>query len=189
MGEWSDLVTYVEDNIGGIKDQALLFSLDCITKKIVERKYKMLKKKIVAATVHAVRVAVPLVGVGGNIIFLADEVRHYIRVFGVDPERVNSLKDFDHSLLKCRFLSQPNLDMIRFVTAKLDTNKILLKNTPFLRLFLPLVGSVISSATVASVIYKFLDDMLQDIKDDVVLLHEHIMKTNANQRMSQRNTE
>ena len=116
-------------------------------------------------------------------------MRHYIRVFGVDPERVNSLKDFDHSLLKCRFLSQPNLDMIRFVTAKLDTNKILLKNTPFFRLFLPLVGSVISSATVAAVIYKFLDDMLQDIKDDVVLLHEHIMKTNANQRMSQRNTE
>jgi uncharacterized DUF497 family protein len=36
LGEWSDLVTYVEDNIGGIKDQALLFSLDCITKNIVE---------------------------------------------------------------------------------------------------------------------------------------------------------
>jgi hypothetical protein len=79
--------------------------------------------------------------------------------------------------------------MIPFVTEKLDTNMILVKNTPILNLFRPLVGSVISSATVASVIYKFLDDMLQDIKDDVVLLHEHIMKTNANQRMSKRNTE
>jgi GTP-binding protein EngB required for normal cell division len=192
LGEMSDLIAYVEDNIDGFKAQVLRLSLHCITKKIVERKYKMLRKKIVTATAHAAGVAyilVPVVGVGGNIKFLADEVCHYMSVFGVDPERINSLKDFDHSLLKCRFLSQPNLDMIPFVTAKLDTNMILVKNTPILNLFLPLVGSVISSATVASVIYKFLHDMLQDIKDDVVLLHEHIMKTNANQRMSKRNTE
>ena len=64
MGEWSDLVTYVEDNIGGIKAQALLFSLDCITKKIVERKYKMLKKRLVVATALAAGVAaIPLPGV------------------------------------------------------------------------------------------------------------------------------
>jgi hypothetical protein len=40
---------YVEENIDGFKAQALLFSLDCITKKIVERKYKMLKKRLVVA--------------------------------------------------------------------------------------------------------------------------------------------
>ena len=31
--------------------------------------------------------------------------------------------------------------------------------------------------------YKFLDDILQDIKDDAALLHEHVMKTNADHRM------
>ena len=43
--EWSDLMAYVEDNIGGFKAQALLFSLGCITKKIMERKYKYLRKE------------------------------------------------------------------------------------------------------------------------------------------------
>ena len=40
----SDLLRYVEENIDGFQAQALLFSLDSITKEIVERKYKMLKK-------------------------------------------------------------------------------------------------------------------------------------------------
>jgi hypothetical protein len=44
LGEMSDLLRYVEDNIDGFEAQALLFSLDSITKEIVERKYKMLKK-------------------------------------------------------------------------------------------------------------------------------------------------
>jgi GTPase Era involved in 16S rRNA processing len=44
LGEMSDLLRYVEDNLYGFEAQALLFSLDSITKEIVERKYKMLKK-------------------------------------------------------------------------------------------------------------------------------------------------
>jgi uncharacterized protein (DUF697 family) len=53
----------------------------------------------------------------------------------------------------------------------------------FLDLIVPMVGSVISSATTAGVTYKFLDDILQDIKDDAVLLHQHVMKINADHRM------
>jgi hypothetical protein len=52
-----DLVTYSEENIDGFQAQTLLFSLDCITKKIVERKYKMLKKRLVPATALAAGVA------------------------------------------------------------------------------------------------------------------------------------
>jgi hypothetical protein len=43
LGEMSDQMTYVEENIAGLKVHALLFSLHCITKTIVERKYEMLK--------------------------------------------------------------------------------------------------------------------------------------------------
>jgi hypothetical protein len=53
MGEWSDLMVYIEESIGGIKAQALLFSLASITKEIVERKYKMLKKRMVKVTASA----------------------------------------------------------------------------------------------------------------------------------------
>jgi hypothetical protein len=57
-------MVFVEDNIGWLKAQALLFSLDCITKKIMERKYKMLKKRVVVATALAANVAaLPVPGV------------------------------------------------------------------------------------------------------------------------------
>ena len=105
LGEWSDLMTYIEDNIGGFKAQALLFSLDSITKKNLERKHKTLKKRLAVATVLAsLLVYKPGVDVAIDTVFLVQEVRHYMRVFGVEQERVNTLKDFDHSLLKCRSL-------------------------------------------------------------------------------------
>jgi len=105
LGEWSDLMTYIEDNIGGFKAQALLFSLDSITKKNLERKHKTLKKRLAVATVLAsLLVYKPGVDVAIDTVFLVQEVRHYMRVFGVEQERVNTLKDFDHSLLKYRSL-------------------------------------------------------------------------------------
>jgi len=95
LGEWSDLMAYVEDNIGGLKAQALLFSLESITKKILERKHKMLKKRIVAATALSAGVAaIPVPGVDVAVItaLLVHEVRHYMSVFGVNRQRVYSLK-------------------------------------------------------------------------------------------------
>ena len=91
FGEMSDLLRYVEENIGGIKAQALLFSLDSITKEIVERKYKMLKKRLVIATVLAAGVAaipVPGLDVVINIVFLRKEVRHCMRVLGSSQKQL-----------------------------------------------------------------------------------------------------
>ena len=100
-------------------------------------------------------------------------------VFGVDRERVNSLKDFDHSLLKCRYLLESNFNMILLIVTKLRTFLALALAESVLDFIVPIVGYVISSVTSAGMTYTFIDDMLQDIKD-AVLLHEHIMKTNAN---------
>ena len=183
MGEMSDLMTYVEENIDWFKAHTLLFSFVCITKEIVERKYAILKKRLVVASVLAAGVAaipVPGVDVAINTLFFVHEVCHYMSVFGVDRERVNSLKDFDHSLLKCRSLLEPNFNMTLLIVTKLGTFLALALAESVLDLIVPIVGSVISSVTTAGMTYTFIDDMLQDIKDDAVLLHEHIMKTNAN---------
>ena len=40
LGAWSDLMTYLEDNIGGFKAQTLPFSLESITKNFFKRKHK-----------------------------------------------------------------------------------------------------------------------------------------------------
>lgn len=125
----------------------------------------------------------PGVDIAVNISVLVHEVCHYMSVFGVNRQRVYSLKDFDHSLLKCRYLLKPNFNMTYFVVAKLGIYAALVSADSFLDLILPLVGSVISSTTAARVVYKFLNDMLQDIKDDAELIYEHIVKTNADHRM------
>ena len=176
-------MTYVEDNIGGLKAQALLFSLDCITKKIVERKYKMLKKRLFVATALAAGVAaIPVLGVNAavNTVLLVHEVRHYMSVFGVDRERVNSFKDFDHSLLKCTYLLKPNMNML---VAKIGTFTAWLLASSVLDVILTLVGSIISSVTTATVTYRFLESTLQDIKYDALLIYEHIVNNNAGHRM------
>jgi hypothetical protein len=74
---------------------------------------------------------VPGVDVAINTVFLLHEVRHYMSVFGIDRERVNSLKDFDHSLLKCRSLLEPNFNMILFLSTKLGTTQLNLANKPY----------------------------------------------------------
>ena len=160
----------------------------------MERKHKLLKKRLVAATALAVGVAaipVPGIDVPINTVFLVHEVCHYMSVFGIDRERVNSLKGFDHSLLKCRSLFERNFDMILFIVTKLGTFLVLAlaESESVLDLIVPIVGFVISSVTTAGMTYTFLGDMLQDIQDDAVLLHEYVMKTNADQRMSKRKTE
>ena len=58
-----DLMTYIEEHIDGFKAQVIRFSLNCITKKMMERKYKMLKKRLAAATALAAGVAaIPVQG-------------------------------------------------------------------------------------------------------------------------------
>ena len=185
LGEWSDLMAYVEENIDGIKAQALLSSLACITKNMVERKYKMLKKRLVRVTAAAGVIAaipVPFIDAGINIIVLANEVRHYMSVFGINRENVYSLENFDHSLLRCTTLLRPNLNMIVFVSSKLATYSGLLLATSVFDLIVPLIGSVISSATTAAMTYNFLDNMLQNMKHDAVLIYEHISTTDVDQR-------
>ena len=182
LGEWSDLMLYITENIDKIKVQTLLFTLDISTKAILEIKYGMLKKRLTPVTVLATSIAVvPIPGVGNaiNYVVLEKEVSHYVHVFGVDQERVNTLTDFDYSSLKCKSLFKPNLDVERFVRSQMETYVPGGFPNPFLSLLLPIVGSVISSVKTARVTHRFLESALQDIKDDAVLIYGHINKSNA----------
>ena len=105
----------------GLKLKLFFFSLDCITKEVMERKHKMLKKRLVRATVLAAGIAaIPLPGVDVpvNIALLVHEVSYYMRIFRVERESVYSLRDFDHSLLKCRYLLERNFNLILFIGKK-----------------------------------------------------------------------
>ena len=138
----------------------------------------MLKARLVNVTAFAVSlvalpVPVPGVDVAVNYALLAREVGHYMHVFEVQPEFVNSLKDFDQSLLKCRSLFTTTFKMIRFIMLKLGTYATLLISQSCLDLILPVVGSVVPASTAAWVTCTFLNDMLQDLKHDAMLIHGH----------------
>ena len=170
----------------GLKLKLFIFALGDITKEMLERKHKMHKKRLVAATALAAGVAViPVSGVdvAVNVALLVHGVRHYMRVFGVESERVNTLEDFHHVLLKCRSLLEPNFDTTLFVCTPLGAHGTLLLSISLFDLILPLGRPVLSSATASSVTYRFLSDMLLDINDDAMQIHEHVMKTNADHRM------
>ena len=178
LGEMSDLIMYIEATMDGFKAQVLLFSIHPMTKNILERKHKMLKARLVNVTAFAVSlvalpVPVPGVDVAVNYALLAREVGHYMHVFEVQPEFVNSLKDFDQSLLKCRSLFTTTFKMIRFIMLKLGTYATLLISQSCLDLILPVVGSVVPASTAAWVTCTFLNDMLQDLKHDAMLIHGH----------------
>jgi uncharacterized protein (DUF697 family) len=73
--------------------------------------------------------------------------------------------------------------MILFVGTKIGIYAAMMYAQSFLDCIVSISGSVISSAATAAVTYIFLDNMLQVIKDDAVLLHEHVMNINADHRM------
>jgi hypothetical protein len=179
LGEILDLMTYVEENIDDVKAQALLFSIGCISKEFVERKYKMLLKRLIAATALSAGVAsIPVEGVTGiNNAVLAYEVRHYMHVFEFKREIVNSLKGFEQSSLKCKELFGTNFDMMKFIIRE---RVVYYGVAPSLQDRLPFLDSykyIIHSAYAALVTFNFLHSMLQDLKHDAVLIREHIMKT------------
>jgi hypothetical protein len=72
-----------------------------------------------AASVAAI--PLPGVDVDVNTALLVEEVHHYMSVFGINRQRIYSLKDFDHSLLTCTSLLKPNMDMYFFVSTKMLT--------------------------------------------------------------------
>jgi GTP-binding protein EngB required for normal cell division len=188
LGEMSDLIRYIEETMDGFKAQVLVVSIHPMTKNIVERKHKLLKARLVKVTALAAGIAAsPLPGVdaAANFALLAKELDHYLHVFEIQPEFVNSLKDFDRSLLKCKSLTTQTFKMIPFIISKLGYYATVAVTQSWLEIMLPLVGSIVSAATASWATYTFLDDMLQDLKHDAMLIHgHHVMEASAAHRSS-----
>lgn len=173
-GKMADLLRYVEDNIGGLKAQALLFSLESVTKEIVEIKYKLFKARMSNIILFASGMAG--LAVANNTSWLENEVHLYLRLFGINQAGVNSLRKFNPSELKCRSLLEPSFNMETFVATRMGRYSSPL-TTPIIDNFiLSFVGSLLSAGVTAAFAYRFLNDVLQDIKHDAVLIYEHVLK-------------
>lgn len=188
IGEMEKLNKHILNSLSSInedKKHAFLSSIGNWSKAIIDEKYNSLKKRVIGVTVGtSIISAVPVPGLDMAINFgiLVNEVRHYINVFGLSRDHLESLKDFDHSLLKRRdFLSKSItsgvlINIIKQDLGNLAAMAVVVTASSFLDIFLPIVGSVISSVATAATVNRFLCGVLDDLRQDALTVYIHIQQ-------------
>lgn len=186
IGELSELITFVESNMDKFKSESMMESVVVFSHKIINLKYKTLKtriKKISVASASIAAIPVPGLDVALNIALLVEEVMHYINVFGLSSKKMQALDSFDRRDLKCSRILIPSADMAAYVISRLGVYATIMVAESFLDLMVPFIGSLISGATSAFITYRFLNGILDDIRDDAIAVYDHIDKHQSNMRL------
>lgn len=167
IGDWNDLLNYIETSLPDNKFEAFVFSLPGITSSIIERKKTALGSRIKFVAIGAAGVAalpVPALDVAVNIGIIAVEVMHYRTTFGmVDVE--SSIAE----QLKCsKYLSKGDLSPI--IMSAFPKYFALMAAESAADFIIPLIGSVISSGTAFVATTKILRGILDMFVDDAYTL-------------------
>lgn len=186
VGEMDELNTHILEKLSLTNEEkynAVIFSFGPLSKHVIEEKYKSLKKRAIAVTTGTALIsAIPVPGIdlAINIGILVRELQHYINVFGLSRKQMESLQNFDYDQLKCKGILSNKLGLKEITSiigqqlGKVIATVTLVTIQSVLDVFLPIVGSVISSATTAGLVYKFLNGYLDDLRDDAILVYDHI---------------
>lgn len=186
IGEMDKLDKHIQESLSSInveKCQAVVFSFGSMSKIMIEEKYKSLRKRVVAVTAGtSIIAAIPVPGLDilANIGILLKEIKHYVKVFGLDEKELASLKDFDYSQLKCKGMLSSKItkkDMLLILKqqyGKLVATVGLVVLTSASDIVIPIVGSLVSSGANAALVYRFLISFLDDFRHDAIIVYEHI---------------
>lgn len=186
IGEMPALLSYVESNLDKFKCEAVISSITVLSDDIINLKYEVLKKRLVDVSIDAAGIAampIPGIDVAANITLLVREMIHYINVFGLGKRKMQALESFDMSQLKCNELLFPKLEFSVFVVNKLGVYIGVMVAENFLDLLLPFVGSLISGVTSAAITFKFLKNILDDLRHDAFIVYRHILQKQASTRL------
>lgn len=186
VGEMDELNTHILEKLSLTNEEkynAVIFSFDPLSKHVIEEKYKFLKKRAIAVTTGTALISaipVPFIDLGINIGILVGVIHHYINVFGLSRKQMESLQNFDYDQLKCKGILSIKLELKDITSiigqqlGKVIATVTLVTIQSVLDVFLPIVGSLISSATTAGCVYKLLNGYLDDLRDDAILVYDHI---------------
>lgn len=186
VGEMHELLSYVESNLDKFKCEAIMLSLTVLSEGVIDRKYKILQRKIKMVSLASALISanpMPVLDVVANIAILVSQLVHYIDSFGLSETRMQELTTFDRSVLKCNNILLPGANMAAFVVGKLGLFATIMVAENILDLFVPVCGSIISGATSAAITYKFLHDILKDIRHDAIMVYDHIKEQNSDIRL------
>ncbi|XP_071180038.1 T-cell-specific guanine nucleotide triphosphate-binding protein 2-like [Mytilus edulis] len=186
IGEMDKLDKHIKKSLSSInvdKCQAVVYSFGSMSKIMIEEKYKSLRKRVVAVTAWTSMIAaipVPGLDIVINIEILLNEIKHYVKVFGLDEKELASLKDFDYGQLKCKGVLSTKItktDMFSIFSqqyGKLVTTVGLVVLTSAGDILMPILGSFLSSVANAELVYRFLNSVLDNFRHDAIIVYEHI---------------
>lgn len=161
-------------------------SLTVLSEDIIHQKYDVLKRRIKKVSIVAAGVGaipVPVVDIALNMALLVDEVIYYIYCFGLSKYVSSKFINFDSKQLKCIDILIPGAAMAAFILSRIGFYATVMTIENVLDVIFPIVGSLISGATSAFVTYRFLNSFLDDIRDDAIAIHRHMVEQQSNIRL------
>lgn len=114
---------------------------------------------------------------------LVDEVIHYIKVFRFSDKDAEScvITDAQSNQLRCRELLEPGVvfsDIINKQLKVLSTEDNIAGNENIADWFVPVAGSVVSTANNAAIVYKCLTRFLEDFRHDAFVVYDLVKADN-----------
>lgn len=181
IGEIDILFEHIRENLSSIKYEAVMYSLHILSQEIIEEKYKSLKRRVIKASVAtAIVAASPIPGIDliANINILVNEIKHYIAMFGLTDKQIRKISYRDQKQLRCReFFGLRSEKWIRETVEALFIQKyyILFTTLTISDIFLPIVGSIVSSATTATIVNNLLNEILENLQQDAIFVYDLIL--------------
>ncbi|CAC5381418.1 unnamed protein product [Mytilus coruscus] len=181
IGEIDALFQHIRENLPSIKFEAVVYSLNTLSQEVIEEKYKSLKSRVSKASVGTALIAAsPIPGFDfyANISILVKEIKHYIEVFGLTSKQIRKVGYRDQKQLRCKeFFGLGSAKRIHGIVTKMFIQKylFLITTLSISDIFLPIVGSVVSAGATATIVNKFLNDILENLKQDAIFVYDLIL--------------
>ncbi|XP_076081794.1 uncharacterized protein LOC143052611 isoform X1 [Mytilus galloprovincialis] len=181
VGEIDKLFQHIKENLSSIKSEAVVYTLHTLSQEMIEEKFKSLKSRVNTASLGTALISaspIPGIDVYANISILVNEIKHYIEVFGLTHKQIRKVSYRDQKQLKCKELFGLNSEKrTRKIVSAMFVNKYLVLFTALSvsDIFLPIVGSLISAGTTATLVYKFLNEILENLHQDAVFVYDLIL--------------
>lgn len=182
LGELDKLISHMIQNLPSAKSEAVLNALHPLSKLVIEEKFQSLKNRIVFVTIAATLTRafqIPNICFPVNMHILVDEITHYIQVLGFldTDEEPRGKMNAEVYKLRCRDFLKPDVVFSNVINRQLkvlstDDSITAIQNVA--ELFVPVAGSLVSTANNAAIVYKYLTGVLGDFRHDAFVVYDSL---------------
>ncbi|VDI81456.1 Hypothetical predicted protein [Mytilus galloprovincialis] len=177
VGEFSQLLNHMENNISSLKFESILFSISAISKEVIEKKYQKLKSRVRTVSVGAAAISaepIPIIDLVINIKLLIYELNHYIDTFGITMDIIESLPaEVKERLNVWSILTKSGTALVVFITQQIGKAAAVVESLA--DFVFPIIGSLISAPTTYFIVRNFLSKHLDQMKEDAIIVYDNVL--------------